>query len=169
MLPVENSSTGSIRQVYDLLAQYNYYVVGECQVKVEHCLMAPARRGAGGHSDGLLPRAGGDAVREVSGRPPGLAAGAHLGHRRLGQAGGRERRPHRRRHLLPTGRQDLRAAYSGRGVNYNAMNHTRFVVVSPVLELRPGRNKISAVFRLPHQSGSPTRSSPCSPSRGSTC
>ena len=23
-----------------LLAQYNYYVVGECQVKVEHCLMA---------------------------------------------------------------------------------------------------------------------------------
>lgn len=34
------------------------------------------------------------------------------------------------------------------------MNHTRFVVVSPVLELRPGRNKISAVFRLPHQSGS---------------
>ena len=27
MLPVENSSTGSIRQVYDLLAQYNYYVV----------------------------------------------------------------------------------------------------------------------------------------------
>ena len=40
------------------------------------------------------------------------------------------------------------------GVNYNAMNHTRFVVVSPVLELRPGRNKISAVFRLPHQSGS---------------
>lgn len=40
VLPVENSSTGSIRQVYDLLAQYNYYVVGECQVKVEHCLMA---------------------------------------------------------------------------------------------------------------------------------
>ena len=26
VLPVENSSTGSIRQVYDLLAQYNYYV-----------------------------------------------------------------------------------------------------------------------------------------------
>ena len=36
----DSSSTGSIRQVYDLLAQYNYYVVGECQVKVEHCLMS---------------------------------------------------------------------------------------------------------------------------------
>ena len=39
-------------------------------------------------------------------------------------------------------------------VNHNTMNHTRFAVVSPVPELRPDRNKISAVFRLPHQSGS---------------
>ena len=40
MLPVENSSTGSIRQVYDLMAQYHYYIVGEWQVPVEHCLAA---------------------------------------------------------------------------------------------------------------------------------
>ena len=40
VLPVENSSTGSIRQVYDLLAQYRYYIVGEWQVPVEHCLLA---------------------------------------------------------------------------------------------------------------------------------
>lgn len=88
VLPVENSSTGSIRQVYDLLAQYNYYVVGECQVKVEHCLMALPGvalediRTVYSHEQGLMQ------CREVSGRPPGLAAGAHPGHRRLGQAGG---------------------------------------------------------------------------------
>ena len=40
------------------------------------------------------------------------------------------------------------------GVNYNSMNHTRFAVVSPAPELRPGRDKISAMFHLPHQSGS---------------
>ena len=40
VLPIENSSTGSIRQVYDLLAQYEYYIVGEWQVKVEHCMTA---------------------------------------------------------------------------------------------------------------------------------
>ena len=40
VLPIENSSTGSIRQVYDLLAQYEYSMVGEWQVKVEHCLTA---------------------------------------------------------------------------------------------------------------------------------
>jgi chorismate mutase/prephenate dehydratase len=39
-------------------------------------------------------------------------------------------------------------------INHNTANFTRFVVVSPSLELRRGRDKISAVFSLPHQSGS---------------
>lgn len=68
------------------------------------------------------------------------------------------------------GRSDLRLHILAEGVNYNAMNHTRFVVVSPVLELRPGRNKISArVPPAPTRAAPSTRSSPCSPSRGSTC
>ena len=41
VLPIENSSTGSISQVYDLLARYGAHIVGEQTVKVEHCLMAP--------------------------------------------------------------------------------------------------------------------------------
>ena len=41
-----------------------------------------------------------------------------------------------------------------RGINHNAQNTTRFVVVSPRLELRPGADKISTLFVLPHQAGS---------------
>lgn len=154
VLPVENSSTGSIRQVYDLLAQYNYYVVGECQVKVEHCLMA-------------LPGAALEDIQTVYSHEQGLMQcerylDAHWGWRRvptLDTAGSAKQ-------VAESGDRTAAAICSRRaaqiyglhilaeGVNYNAMNHTRFVVVSPVLELRPGRNKISAVFRLPHQSGS---------------
>ena len=154
VLPVENSSTGSIRQVYDLLAQYNYYVVGECQVKVEHCLMA-------------LPGAALEDIQAVYSHEQGLMQcerylDAHWGWRRvptLDTAGSAKQ-------VAESGDRTAAAICSRRaaeiyglhilaeGVNYNAMNHTRFVVVSPVLELRPGRNKISAVFRLPHQSGS---------------
>lgn len=154
VLPVENSSTGSIRQVYDLLAQYNYYVVGECQVKVEHCLMA-------------LPGVALEDIRTVYSHEQGLMQcerylDAHWGWRRvptLDTAGSAKQ-------VAESGDRTAAAICSRRaaqiyglhilaeGVNYNAMNHTRFVVVSPVLELRPGRNKISAVFRLPHQSGS---------------
>ena len=39
VVPVENSSSGSINQVYDLLRQYACYIVGEQLVRVEHCLL----------------------------------------------------------------------------------------------------------------------------------
>ena len=39
-------------------------------------------------------------------------------------------------------------------INHNPANFTRFVAVSPSLELRSGRDKIAAVFTLPHQTGS---------------
>jgi chorismate mutase/prephenate dehydratase len=41
-----------------------------------------------------------------------------------------------------------------RGTNHNKNNTTRFVVVSPVMELRPGADKISAVLTTPHEVGS---------------
>ena len=39
VLPVENSSSGSINTVYDLLRQYSCHIVGEQLVRVEHCLL----------------------------------------------------------------------------------------------------------------------------------
>ena len=154
VLPVENSSTGSIRQVYDLLAQYHYYIVGEYQVKVEHCLMA-------------LPGVELADIRTVYSHEQGLMQCEKYldGHRdwnrvpALDTAGSAKQ-------VAYTGDRTAAAICSRRaaqiyglhilaeGINHNSMNHTRFVVVSPVMELRPGRDKISAVFRLPHESGS---------------
>ena len=39
VLPIENSSTGAIRQVYDLLEQYDYFFIGETTVQVNHALL----------------------------------------------------------------------------------------------------------------------------------
>ena len=39
VLPVENSSSGSINLVYDLLGRYACHIVGEQLVRVEHCLL----------------------------------------------------------------------------------------------------------------------------------
>ena len=154
MLPIENSSTGSIRQVYDLLGQYQYYVVGEWQVKVDHCLMA-------------LPGVGLDDIKTVYSHEQGLMQSEkfldeHRDWRRiptLDTAGSAKL-------VAETGDRTAAAICSRRaaeiyglrilkeGVNHNDWNYTRFVVVSPKMELREGRNKISAIFRLPHQSGS---------------
>lgn len=39
VIPFENSSTGPVVDVYDLLCKYNFYIVGEVYVKVSHNLM----------------------------------------------------------------------------------------------------------------------------------
>lgn len=39
VLPIENSSTGAISDVYDLINRYECYIVGETHVKVNHNLM----------------------------------------------------------------------------------------------------------------------------------
>ncbi|NCB62079.1 MAG: bifunctional chorismate mutase/prephenate dehydratase [Clostridia bacterium] len=153
VLPIENNSTGAINQVYDLLASYGAYIVGEQTVKVEHCLMAPkgARvediRAVYSHEQGLLqcadylkahpawalsPRLNtAESAKYVAGQNDKAAAA--IGSRRAAMLYG----------------LDILAEC----INSNAENYTRFVVVSPVMELRPDRNKISALFVLPHRSG----------------
>jgi chorismate mutase/prephenate dehydratase len=154
VLPIENNSTGAIQQVYDLLAKFGAYIAGEHTVRVEHCLMAP--RGANladirevfSHEQGLLQCAGflkahpdwktsprlntAESAKYVAARSdPALAA---IGSRRAAELYG----------------LDILAEC----ISVNAENFPRFVVVSPVRELRPGRNKVSALFVLPHRSGS---------------
>ncbi|OEF22564.1 prephenate dehydratase [Vibrio rumoiensis] len=41
VLPIENTSSGSINEVYDLLQHTTLYIVGELTLPIEHCLLAP--------------------------------------------------------------------------------------------------------------------------------
>ncbi len=154
VLPIENSSTGSIRQVYDLLAQYAYHIVGEWQVRVEHCLMA-------------LPGVALEEIRTVYSHEQGLMQSEKFldDHRHwqriptLDTAGSAKQ-------VAAGGDRAAAAICSRRAaeiyglhilaerINHNTENFTRFVVVSPAPERCPRRDKISALFTLPHQSGS---------------
>lgn len=40
VLPLENSTAGMVTEMYDLLAEYENYIVGEQVLKIEHCLIA---------------------------------------------------------------------------------------------------------------------------------
>jgi chorismate mutase / prephenate dehydratase len=42
LLPIENTTAGSINDTYDLLNEKNLFVIGEEVLRVDHCLMAPA-------------------------------------------------------------------------------------------------------------------------------
>ncbi len=154
VLPIENSTTGAIRQVYDLLTQYQFYMVGETTVKVEHCLMALP----GGKMEEITHVYSNEQVLYKSDRfldrhPEWVRVP------QLDTAGSAK-------YVSETGDR-TKAAICGkraadiyglnilvRGVNHNNQNYTRFAVVRTKPELRPGSDKITAVFRLPHQSGS---------------
>jgi chorismate mutase/prephenate dehydratase len=154
VVPIENSSTGAIRQICDLLTQYDCSIVGEATVKVEHCLMAP--KGATIHT-----------ITHVYSHEQGLFQceqylNTHAHWIRVPQAD----TAGSARMVAQTGDITKAAICSERAaklygleilapaINHNTHNTTRFVVVSPNMELREGADKISTVFVLPHEAGS---------------
>ena len=154
VLPIENSSTGGIRQVYELLGEYEHHIVGETTVKVEHCLMAP--KGA------TL-----DTITHVYSHEQGLFQSDRF----LKQYPNWVQVPHgdtagSGKYVAQCGDITKAAICSSRaaelygleilvrGVNHNGNNTTRFVVVAPEMELRDGSDKISAILSLPHEVGS---------------
>ena len=60
VLPIENSTAGSVSDIYDLMIRYPNYIVGEQILKIEHTLMA-------------VPGASLDDIRTVYSHPQGLA------------------------------------------------------------------------------------------------
>ena len=153
VVPIENNSTGAIRQIYDLLAQYEFHLVGETTVRVEHCLCAPPGADLGSithvysHEQGLFQS------ERFLGEHPDWFKVPHL------DTAGSAKFVAESGDITKAAICSERAAelyglqILARKVNYSAVNTTRFVVVSPRLELREGADKISAVLTTPHESG----------------
>ena len=154
VLPIENSTTGSIRQVCDLLTEYQFYMVGETTVKVEHCLMAlPGTRleeitHVYSHEQGLF-----QSDRFLDSHPDWVriplldtAGSAKF----VAESGDRTKAAICSRRAAKVYGLEILVE----GTNHNGENYTRFAVISRRPELRPGSDKITAIFNLPHQSGS---------------
>ncbi|MEG2420603.1 MAG: prephenate dehydratase domain-containing protein [Oscillospiraceae bacterium] len=154
VLPVENSSSGILGGVYDLLSQYGGYLVGEVLLPVSHCLMA-------------LPGAALADIRTVYSHEQGLLQSrvflqAHPDWVQIPRLNTAESA----KFVAETGDPTCAAIGSARAaalyglnilqqpVSFNSCNATRFVVVSLQPELRPGSDKISVLLTLPHESGS---------------
>lgn len=153
VVPIENNSTGSINQVYDLLARYGAYIVGEQTVKVDHCLMAP--KGATletvtdvySHEQGLFQCE--EYLKEHPAWERHSMLNTAAAAKYVAESGDVTKAAIGSRRAAALYGLDVLAE----SINFNADNYTRFVVVSPVMELREGADKISALFTLPHKSG----------------
>lgn len=153
VLPVENSSTGSINAVYDLLSEYDCRIVGEYIVKVKHCFMT-------------LPGVQLSEIKEVFSHEQGLLQSGNF----------LEEHPDWK--LTPvyntaaaasmvkdSGNRTYAAIASHRAaeiygleikaekINFKQHNDTRFVVIARDFPKHSDGRKLSIMFTTPHSSG----------------
>lgn len=153
VLPIENSTSGSINEVYDLLREYEFYIVGEKCMKVEHNLLAVGGteisdiREVYSHQQGLI-----QCSRYLS-KHPGWklvpyfdTAGsaeyvAKEGLKSKACIAGKEAASVYGLSIISRDIQDIRS------------NSTRFVIISKEKRENEKADKISIVFSVPHRPG----------------
>lgn len=152
VLPVENSTAGSVTQVYDLMERHSFHIVGARRLRVDHCLLR--RPGATGPIRKVVSHE--QALRQCSeyfGAHPEIQAVPMSNTAVAAEMAAR------------TDEEGV-AAIASRGcaelygleivaenIGNVQNNSTRFLCISRRPEIYPGARKMSVMFRLPHEPG----------------
>ncbi len=153
VIPVENSSAGSVHESYDLIMKYKFYFVGSCSKHIGHCLAAN-------------PGVGFEKIKDVYSHPQALAQCSQflknfdftgINFSNTGTAA---------KYISEKNLRDsavICSTEAAKKYNLNILkrdiqnidqNQTRFVVISKKLFIADGAEKISILFSLPHTTGS---------------
>ena len=154
ILPIENSTAGSVNAIYDLMTRHNFSIVRSARLKVSHNLLAK-------HGAKL------EDIREVYSHEQAISQCAgYLAGLKDVKVTVVENTAVAARMVAQSERTDV-AALSSRfcgeeyGLNLLAANiqdqdnnYTRFICISKNLEIYPGADRTSLMMTLPHKPGS---------------
>ena len=155
ILPIENSSAGSVKKVYDLMLRHKFYVVRSCRLKIDHNLLAAPGvkkediREIFSHQQALDQCAGyleqfGPDVKITRCENTAMAAEA------VAKSG--------RRDIAAIASYDCASLYGLKclesDIQDRGNNYTRFICISKKLEIYPGANRTTVMMTLPHRPGS---------------
>ena len=153
VLPIENSTTGIVADVYDLLQEYDNYIIAETYVKIEHLLLG-------------LPETNLDNVTAVYSHPQGLMQcdrflDTHKNWQRISQANTAVAakmifQEHNKTHVAIASKEaaelyGLDVLKSGIADQDN--NTTRFVIVTKTRKFVKDAKKTSIVFETANEAG----------------
>ena len=153
VLPIENSTAGIVTEIYDLLQEYENYIVGEQIIRIEHCLLG-------------VPGAKLEDIKTVFSHPQSLMQSARFlenydwrqismqnnafAARKVAEEGDRTQAAIAGEHAAKIyGLEVLQ-----KGINQSDSNSTRFIIVTNQKIFRKDAAKISICFEVPHESGS---------------
>ena len=155
ILPIENSSAGSVKKVYDLMLRHKFYVVRSCRLKIDHNLLAAPGvkkediREIFSHQQALDQCAGyleqfGPDVKITRCENTAMAAEA------VAKSG--------RKDIAAIASYDCASLYGLKclesDIQDRGNNYTRFICISKKLEIYPGANRTTVMMTLPHRPGS---------------
>jgi chorismate mutase/prephenate dehydratase len=154
VLPIENSSTGTLTDIFDLLAEYDNFIIGEHLVKIEHNLWG-------------IPGAQLSDIRKVYSHRQGLLQCSEflnlhpeIEQIEFGSTAGCARLILEENDISQAAIASERAGgYLGlnllqASIHNEANNTTRFIVISNKKVFIKGAQRTSICFALPHKSGS---------------
>ena len=153
VLPIENSYTGTISDVIDLLADYNYYIVGEAAIPIRHCLLGLPGASVGdirhiySHEQGIMQSM--DFLKTLKDVEWDTYFNTARSAKMVAESGDKTKAAIASRRSARLYGLDILAE----DINNSNKNTTRFIVVSKAPELDKDCDKISAAFTLPHESG----------------
>ena len=153
ILPIENSTAGSVKKVYDLMIHHNFSIVRTFRLKVDHNLLAN-------------PGAKLEDIQEIYSHEQAISQSSNF----LSKLSGVKIIPVENTAVAASmvaqsGRTDI-AALSSRSceelyglkclaasVQDEGNNRTRFICISKDLEIYPGSDRTSIMLILPHKPG----------------
>lgn len=154
ILPVENSTAGSVNKIYDLMAKYKFHIVRGARIQVGHTLLA--KRGV------ELSQ-----IREIFSHEQAInQCSQFLSEHKEIKVTVCENTAVAARIVAESDRDDIAAISSPACAELYELsvlcdnvcdhigNYTRFICISKDLEIYPGADKTSLMFKIPHKPGS---------------
>ncbi|HIW81894.1 MAG TPA: prephenate dehydratase [Candidatus Acetatifactor stercoripullorum] len=153
VLPIENSTAGIVSEIYDLLVEFENYIVGEQIIKIEHCLLG-------------VPGAELSDIKRVYSHPQSLMQSARYLADHDWQQISMQNNAFAAAKVAKEG-DKTQAAIAGehagkiyglkvlkKGINHSGSNSTRFIIVTNQKIFRKDAGKVSICFEVAHESGS---------------
>lgn len=153
VLPIENSTAGIVSEIYDLLVEFENYIVGEQIIKIEHCLLG-------------IPGTDLEKVKTVYSHPQSLMQSSRFLSDYAWQQVSMKNNAFAAKKIKDENDMTqvaIASEYAGeiyglevlkRGVNQSSTNSTRFIIVTNQKVFLKDAQKISICFEIPHSSGS---------------
>ncbi|MBQ4347948.1 MAG: chorismate mutase [Firmicutes bacterium] len=154
VLPLENSTAGSVKQIYDLMLKYDFSIVRTTRIQVSHVLAA--KHGASF-----------EGIKQIYSHEQAiLQSNEFLGSLKNIKIIPCENTAFAAQKVMESGRMDVAAICSGEcaasygleilktGIADETNNYTRFICISKKPEIYPGADKTSIMMTLPHRAGS---------------